>query len=187
MITLGVDEVGRGCWAGPVVAGAVILSSPIAGLADSKRLSKRKRAVLAAEIQMTAAWHSLGWASSQEVDLLGLSAAVRLAMARAVSTVSRPYDVLIIDGNINYLKDNPKARAIIKADASVAAVSAASILAKVARDNYMAEQALNYPGYRFGDHVGYGTAAHWQALMTYGICPLHRTSVKPVQAAARTA
>lgn len=185
MVIVGIDEVGRGCWAGPVVAGAVILDEPIKGLTDSKLLSKKRREVLVLEIKLQAVAIGLGWVSAQEVDTLGLTAAVRLAMQRAMEQITTPYDEIIVDGNLNFLVDNLKARAIIKADLSVPSVSAASILAKVARDQYMAEAAGEYPQYGFDKHVGYGTAFHHEKLKLHGVCELHRLSFKPIQALAQ--
>lgn len=181
MQTVGLDEVGRGCWAGPVVAGAVILKQPIKGLKDSKKLTKEQRETLAVEIREKAVI-GLGWVTPKEVDELGLTEAVRLAMHRALEQVDAPYDEIIIDGNYNFFPENPKARAVIKADDSVPGVSAASIVAKVARDNYMAEIAAQYPDYGFKSHVGYGTALHLERLKLHGISELHRQSFKPVQA-----
>jgi ribonuclease HII len=182
MIIVGIDEVGRGCWAGPLVAGAVILGKPIGGLKDSKKLSKKQREKLAAEIQIKAIAIGLGWVTPAEVDELGLTLAVGLAMKRALEQVTAAYDEIIIDGNCNFFPENPKARAVIKADDSVPAVSAASIIAKVARDNYMAEIAAKYPDYGFESHVGYGTALHYERLKLHGISDLHRLSFKPIQA-----
>jgi len=182
MITVGIDEVGRGCWAGPLVAGAVILDKPIDGLKDSKKLSKKQRQKLAAEIQIQALSIGLGWIQPAEIDELGLSAAVELAMRRALEQITAPYDEIIIDGNFNFLRDKPKARAFIKADDTVPAVSAASIVAKVARDNYMTGIAQRYPDYGFSSHVGYGTALHLERLKLHGVCDLHRRSFKPIQA-----
>ena len=182
MLSIGIDEVGRGCWAGPVVAGAVALDKPIAGLKDSKLLSKRQREKLAVEIKLWALATGIGWVEPAEVDKIGLSAAVGLAMRRALEQISLAYDEIIIDGSFNFLADNPKAKAIIKADNSVPAVSAASIIAKVARDQYMARQAADYPCYGFERHVGYGTALHLERLKLYGICDLHRRSFKPISA-----
>lgn len=179
---VGIDEVGRGCWAGPVVAGAVLLGAPIAGLKDSKRLSKKRREVLDAEIRVQALAYGLGWTSAEETDRVGLTEAVRLAMERALAHISVPYDELIVDGNHNFFPDNPKSHALIAADNLVPAVSAASIIAKVARDRFMAEAAHRYPGYDFERHVGYGTAAHQAALRQLGLCDLHRRSFKPIQA-----
>jgi len=178
---LGVDEVGRGCLAGPLVAGAVILNEPIIGLKDSKKLSKIQRERLSAEIRLKAKALSMGWVESQELDKIGLTAAVGLAMQRAVNQIKINYDELIIDGNYNFLKSDPKAYTIIKADDSVPAVSAASIIAKVARDNFMYEQAKIYPAYHFDKHVGYGTSLHLEMLKLHGTCLLHRNSFQPIK------
>jgi ribonuclease HII len=179
---LGVDEVGRGCLAGPVVAGAVLLDRRIRGLKDSKKLTKLQRERFDVIIQAKAVAFGLGWASPQELDELGLTAAVRLAMERAVAEIKLPYDELIIDGNYNFLRTNPKSRCIIKADDTVPEVSAASILAKVARDRYMADMAQKYPGYFFERHVGYSTRQHIAALESLGLCDLHRRSFAPIRA-----
>jgi ribonuclease HII len=180
MVIIGIDEVGRGCWAGPLVAGAVIMNTSIYGLTDSKALSRKQRENFNSEILVHAEAIGLGWVKSIEVDDLGLTEAVRLAMTRALNEINIAYDQIIIDGNINYFQDNPKSRAIIKADATVGQVSAASIVAKVARDNFMYQAALNYPGYGFEKHVGYGTKLHQNALLNLGLTELHRKSFKPV-------
>jgi ribonuclease HII len=182
MVIVGIDEVGRGCWAGPVVAGAVILNEPIIGLKDSKLLSKKQREKLAAEIQLSALAIGVGWVEPSKVDEIGLTAAVGLAMRRALEQISLTYDEIIIDGNFNFLAGHPKAKAVIKADNTVPAVSAASIVAKVARDNYMAGIAADYPDYGFERHVGYGTALHLERLKLHGVSDLHRRSFKPIQA-----
>jgi ribonuclease HII len=179
---VGIDEVGRGCWAGPLLAGAVVLSNPISGLRDSKKLSKRQRESLAPMIMEQAFMVGIGWVSAQEVDKLGLTAAVRLAMQRALQQIRIPYDKIIIDGSYNFLSDNPKASTLVKADNLIPAVSAASIIAKVTRDRYMAELGKQFPAYGFERHVGYGTAQHLAALKEYGVILHHRTSYKPVAA-----
>lgn len=181
MVILGVDEVGRGCLAGPVVAGAVILNSPINGLKDSKKLSKTQRSKLEADIKLQAEAIALGWASAQEIDSLGLTAGVRLAMQRAIEAIEISFDKIIIDGNFNFFPDNPKVTVLIRADNLIPSVSAASIVAKVARDSYMCQQALIYPDYAFDKHVGYGTKLHLDRLKQYGICHLHRKSCQPVK------
>ena len=159
-----------------------MLGQPIEGLKDSKKLSKKQRERLAAEIRVRADAIGLGWVGPAEIDELGLTEAVRLAMRRALEAVDAAYDEIIIDGNLNFLADNPKARAVIKADDSVSAVSAASIVAKVARDDYMSEIAGKYPDYGFGQHVGYGTALHLERLKLHGVSRLHRRSFRPVAA-----
>jgi len=181
---VGIDEVGRGCWAGPVVAGAVLLPEPntIPGLKDSKKLSKKQREKLDAEIRVGAASYGIGWVSAEELDEIGLTAAVGLAMHRALEQVRGNYSKIVVDGNYNYLADNPQAETLVGADNLVPAVSAASIIAKVARDRFMADAAVQYPGYGFEAHVGYGTAAHLLALKQQGLCILHRRSFKPIQA-----
>lgn len=176
---LGIDEVGRGAWAGPLVIGAVILSEPIYGLQDSKLLSAEKRQKLAKEILDKAEFAGLGWAEPEEIDQYGLSAAHVLACLRAMRN-SPKCSQIIIDGNFNYLSDHPNAICKIKADQTVPAVSAASIVAKVARDKYMAEQALTHKDYGFDNHVGYGTKLHIESLEKLGVCELHRKSYKPV-------
>ena len=189
MITVGIDEVGRGCWAGPLVAGAVILREPIEGLRDSKKLSKKRRETLLLEIHQKA-FVGLGWVQPKEVDELGLTKAVQLAMLRAMKTLHEQvatYDEIIIDGNHNFFANvqglkTDNVAALIRADDQVPAVSAASIAAKVARDTYMAEIAAEYPDYRFDVNVGYGTAAHQAALKMFGVTSIHRKSYKPVQA-----
>jgi len=124
----------------------------------------------------------MGWVEAAEIDSIGLTAAFGLAMQRALEQVAIDYDEIIIDGKINYLLENPKARAVIKADATVPAVSAASIIAKVARDKYMTEMAERFPEYGFERHVGYGTALHLENLRLHGVSVLHRRSFKPVSA-----
>jgi len=182
MTLIGIDEVGRGCWAGPLVAGAVALERPITGLRDSKQLGKARREQLAVQIQAEALAVGLGWVWPAELDEWGVSWAVKTAMQRALAAAADlGYDEVIIDGNINYLAETPRSRALIKADASVPAVSAASIVAKVARDAYMANLDKRYAGYGFERHVGYGTAAHRAALQTLGVSDIHRRSYAPIR------
>ena len=198
MTILGIDEVGRGCWAGPLVAGAVLYEEDFvvpAGaewrLADSKVLTKKQRETADEAIRQSALAYGLGWVDNREIDELGLTASVALAMRRATDAVlaivdddSRPsVDKIIIDGSINYLPDLPQAVAIVKADGTVPAVSAASIIAKVARDKWMASEAERlHPGYGFFRHVGYGTKVHQAALAELGVSALHRRSFRPVAA-----
>lgn len=178
---IGIDEVGRGAWAGPLVVGAVMLNKPIAQIADSKTLTKVSRIHLAKLIYASAAFTGLGWVSASEVDDLGLTKATTLACKRAI--VGMPQNAeIIIDGKINYLPEYKNCGTQINGDATVPAISAASIIAKVARDLYMAELELVYPGYNFSAHVGYGTERHIQAIKQNGLTPLHRLSYKPIQA-----
>lgn len=181
MITVGIDEVGRGCWAGPLVAGAVVLDNSIAGLKDSKKLPKKRREALATKVKQEAKALGLGWVDAATIDEIGLTAAVKLAMERALAHIKVTYDEVIIDGHLNFLAEIPNTRAVIKADDSIPAVSAASIIAKVARDTYMAEIAERYPDYGFAHHVGYGTVLHLEKLKLYGVSDLHRQSYKPVR------
>ncbi len=183
---LGIDEVGRGPWAGPLVVGAAVLPEGLAidGLTDSKKLSAKKRKQLEAEIKAQAVGWGLGWVHADELDALGLSESLRVATIRAVEAVTCSYSEIIIDGTINFLKETTKGRYVTtlpKADLLVPAVSAASILAKVARDEYMEQQAEHYPEYGFASHVGYGTAAHQKALNAFGVTPLHRRSFAPIK------
>lgn len=181
---LGVDEVGRGPWAGPLVVGAVILGDAvIVELTDSKKLSKKRRGILDVEIREKAIAFGLGWVHSDELDKIGLSQALVEATKRAVGAISGPYTEIIIDGTINFLKDTDKGVYVTtmpKADLYIPEVSAASIIAKVARDRFMEEQDTVYPGYGFTSHVGYGTVAHREAIGTLGITPLHRLSFVPL-------
>ncbi len=178
---IGIDEVGRGCWAGPLVAGAVLLTEPISGLADSKKLSAKKRELLSIEVLSTTQY-GLGWVTPTEVDELGLTKAVELAMRRALEEIDYIDHEIVLDGDINYLSDVQNTSCLIKADDSVPAVSAASIIAKVARDSYMQQLSKKYPGYGFESHVGYGTKRHLDALNDLGVIQsVHRYSYKPIQ------
>lgn len=181
---LGIDEVGRGPWAGPLVVGAVVLGGgTIEGLTDSKKLTKKRREELDILIREQATGYGLGWVHADEIDAIGLSEALRVATKRAVEQVAVPYHEIIIDGTINFLADTTKGRYVTtmkKADLLVPSVSAASIIAKVARDTFMAEQDHTYEGYKFASHVGYGTAAHRAAIERSGLTPLHRLSFAPI-------
>ena len=181
---LGIDEVGRGCWAGPLVVGAVVLGgAQIDGLTDSKKLSKKRRQTLSQEIFDKAQAVGLGWVSAAIIDEIGLSRALRLATKLAVKEIKSPFHEIILDGTVNFLTDTPLENHVAlmpKADLLVPSVSAASIVAKVARDDYMTQQAAAYPGYGFDKHVGYGTAAHRQAIDRLGVCPEHRLSFSPL-------
>jgi len=185
-LTAGVDEAGRGPLAGPVVAAAVILDPmrPIAGLADSKKLTALRRERLYDEIQANALCCSIAMASVEEIDRLNILQATLLAMKRAVESLRlRPAKVLV-DGN-----QLPRllilAEAIVKGDALVPAISAASILAKVHRDRWCGDYHQEYPQYGFAGHKGYGTAEHLAALREHGACPQHRRSFAPVAGVLR--
>ena len=181
---LGIDEVGRGPWAGPLVVGAVVLGGiHIDGLTDSKKLTKKRRDILYDEIQEKASGIGLGWVAASEIDEIGLSAALKLATKRAVQQVKVPFHEVIIDGTVNFLTNTPLekyVKTMPKADLLIPSVSAASIIAKVSRDRYMATQDDVYDGYAFGSHVGYGTALHRAAIEQRGVTPLHRLSFAPL-------
>ena len=181
---LGIDEVGRGPWAGPLVVGAVVLGDEIIdGLTDSKLLSKKRREELAEIIHETAAGVGLGWVDAKELDELGMSASLVVATKRAVEQITVSYHEIIIDGTVNFLKDTNKGSYVTtlkRADLLIASVSAASIVAKVARDTFMKQQSLKYPEYGFETHSGYGTAKHRAAIELHGVTPLHRLSFAPL-------
>lgn len=184
---VGIDEVGRGAWAGPLVVGAVLLGGvEIDGLTDSKKLTKKQRELLDIEIRQKARGVGLGWVSAKDIDKIGLSGALKLASRRAVAHIRHEYREIIVDGTIRLL-DDPRVTLMKKADLLVPSVSAASIVAKVARDNYMRHVDGVFPGYKFRGHVGYGTAAHRAAIAELGVTPLHRLSFGPLQEYARVA
>ena len=180
-LVAGVDEAGRGPLAGPVVAAAVILDDlkPISGLADSKKLSAVRRELLFDEIRAKALCCSVAFASVEEIDQLNILQATMLAMTRAVEGLRLKPHKALIDGNrlppLRIL-----AEAIIKGDALVPSISAASILAKVVRDRWCVAFDLHYPQYGFAVHKGYGTVRHLAALREHGACPQHRRSFAPV-------
>ena len=188
MAILGIDEVGRGPLAGPLVVGAVVLPTEekewYAELADSKKLTAKKREKLSKLILEEAAV-GLGWVPNIELDEVGISEALRLATRRAVKAVQSlhaPFSQIVIDGKVNFLADTPLVKyvsTVVKADSLIREVSAASIVAKVARDKYMCELAEKYPEYGFEKHMGYGTAFHRKVISKYGICPEHRRSFEP--------
>lgn len=182
----GVDEVGRGPIAGPVVAAAVILdpACSIQGLADSKRLSPQRRSVLSGVIRAKALCFALGRAEVEEIDAMNIHHASLLAMARAVAALSVVPTRVLVDG-LYCPQAACAVEAVVRGDASVPAISAASILAKVVRDEEMQRWESVYPGYGFAQHKGYGTRAHLQALRQLGVTPLHRRSFAPVKSHAR--
>lgn len=192
---LGIDEVGRGPYAGPLVIGACILgdwqnsenAEWIEKLTDSKKLSAKRREELYVLIKEKALAAATGWVSSAEIDEIGLSEALRLATRRAVEQIQKtevPFSEIIIDGTMNFLagtKLEKYVSTLKKGDFLVKEISAASILAKVERDKYMTELDAVYPEYGFGKHVGYGTAAHQKAMEEFGLTPEHRRSFRPVR------
>ena len=191
LMILGIDEVGRGPWAGPLVVGAVILGgAEIDGLDDSKKLTKKRRQTLDALIRQQAAVWALGWVSAQELDEAGMSEALRLATRRAVEQIQAQcrqqnlaFSEVIIDGKVNFLRGTALekfAMTMPKADGLIPSVSAASIIAKVARDQFMAEQDAVYPGYGFASNAGYGVAKHRAAIERLGVTLLHRLSFAPL-------
>lgn len=185
VLLCGIDEAGRGPWAGPVCAGAVILSrdNPISGLADSKALTHLRREALVPLIEQNSLAWALGWASVEEIDALNIRRATHLAMQRAVAALKVTPTFCLVDGND--APDLPgNVRTLVKGDRLEAAISAASILAKVARDRLMRGLEADFPGYGFARHKGYGTAAHAEALTQLGPCQHHRLSFRPVAMAA---
>lgn len=187
VLVAGVDEAGRGPLAGPVVAAAVVLdpARPITGLADSKTLGANRRERLAEEIRAKALAWALGRADVAEIDRLNILHASLLAMQRAVAALDVAPDKVLVDGNRCPTLNCP-CEAIVKGDANVPAIGAASILAKVARDAELRELHGRYPQYNFARHKGYPTAEHLDALRRYGPCPEHRRSFAPVAALLQT-
>lgn len=185
-VVCGVDEAGRGPLAGPVYAAAVLLQDPVpfTGLADSKKLSAKRREALALEIKDRAVGWAIASATVEEIDELNILRASLLAMQRAIEALSPRPDSVLIDGNQLPLVTMP-ARAIIQGDVTVPAISAASILAKVARDAVMLELHELYPEFGFDRHKGYGTALHMSVLWRLGPTPAHRRSFAPVRAAIK--
>lgn len=181
ILIAGVDEVGRGPLAGAVVTAAVILNKPIPGLADSKKLSEKKRKLLSIQIMEEALAFAYGRAEVEEIDTLNIHHATLLAMQRAVAGLPIQPDKVLVDG-MHAPKLSMPCDAIIQGDGLIPEISAASILAKVLRDEEMAVLDEIYPGYGFAGHKGYPTAAHREALIRLGPCVIHRRSYAPVAA-----
>lgn len=200
-IILGMDEVGRGCLAGPLVVGCVVLNGDtfIDGLNDSKKLTKKKRETILKSIKREAKDCSLYYISAKKIDEFGISKSLELAYSLALSEINVIPDFILIDGNINFLKnvinkdvrkisldldvkrfENVPIITIIKGDGKISAISAASILAKQSRDHYMELVSDIYPEYGFSDHVGYGTKKHLDAIKEKGILDIHRRSFRPI-------
>ena len=187
-LVCGVDEAGRGPLVGPVAAGAVILPEGliIEGLNDSKKLSEKKRETLYEIITGEAVCWSVGLASAREIDEINILQATFLAMRRAVEGLSKLPDYLLVDGNRDPLIGLPTTT-LVKGDSKAACISAASIVAKVTRDRLLCELDAQYPGYGFAKHKGYGTAAHYEAILRLGLTPEHRRSfLKKLPASLRT-
>ncbi len=183
----GVDEAGRGPWAGPVVAASVMFKSVAAiptGLNDSKKLTARARALLAAQLKANPSdiLFGIGIATVEEIDSLNIWGATALAMARAARALEETPDIALIDGNLTPPNFPCATQTVIKGDSLSLSIAAASILAKTTRDTMMEEYARQYPQYGFESHAGYGTPAHQEALAAHGPCPIHRRSFKPIRA-----
>lgn len=184
----GVDEAGRGALAGPVVAAAVILPlddanllTALAGVNDSKQLTSRQREALFTRITQCALAYGIGQAEAAVVDEIGIMSATRRAMQQAIAQLRPKAEFLLIDGRIR-LQNNPlPQQAVVRGDGKSLSIAAASILAKVTRDQLMIELDRLYPVYGFAQHKGYGTAAHLAALATHGPCPLHRHTFAPMK------
>ena len=182
----GLDEAGRGAWAGPVSAGAVILPQDadlciqLKGVRDSKQMTPRQRATWAVKIRRTALAWGVGFASHTEIDALGILPATRLAMQRALAQLALPPQHLLLDAVRLPAVALPQT-VLIKGDVRCLSIAAASVLAKTVRDELLVAWEQEYPGYGFARHKGYGTAAHRQALQEKGPCPLHRFSFAPIR------
>jgi len=182
LLLAGVDEVGRGPLAGDVIAAAVILDpkAPIPGLADSKKLSERRRKKLAAEIKENALCWSIARSTIEEIDLFNILTATMIAMERAVSGLKTVPEHVVVDGN-RLPSWSYSSESIIKGDINVPSISAASIIAKVYRDEEMFVLNQTYPGYGFDAHKGYGTKKHMEAIKKLGPSPIHRKSFEPIK------
>ena len=187
-VVAGADEVGRGPWAGPLVVGAVVLPPDarppwLSHVRDSKALSARTRRELAPQITEGALDSALGWVAAAEIDQLGLAAALRLGYRRALANLARPPDIVLADGSDRLNLPWPT-EMVVRGDARVASIAAASIIAKVARDDYMVALDAQFPQFGFARHKGYGAPEHRVALEIHPPCPEHRRSFRPVAQAA---
>lgn len=173
MIICGIDEAGRGCLAGPLVVAGVIFEKSVEGLRDSKKLTEKKREILFEKIIQNAKYEIV-FTDNKTIDEIGLSAALKNSIIQIKTTLNPEHTIM--DGNTTFGVEGVEA--IIKADDKIDEVSAASILAKVSRDRYIVEQALNFPVYQFEKHKGYGTTLHRALIQEHGYCELHRRSFK---------
>ncbi len=177
ILVAGIDEVGRGALAGPLVAGVVVLpANSRLTLYDSKLISAARRQQLSSQIQNSAIGYGLGWVTNNEIDEYGLGWALREAYLRALEDMALEVSQIIIDGSVNYLDDFEICQTLVKADQSVSCVAAASIIAKVARDEYMQKLCKQYPQYCYDTNVGYGTKTHREAIAKHGLTDIHRKS-----------
>ena len=181
---VGVDEAGRGAWAGPLYAGAVVIAPENAehfiDVTDSKKLSAQKREELFAIITKNSTAWAVGFVTAEEIDTLGLTKANQTACERAIAGLSHTPDYALLDGRLEVSKI--PFESIVKGDSLSFSIAAASILAKVSRDHEMLNYHLQYPEYCFNEHVGYGTKKHQQALAQHGVLPIHRKSYAPIRA-----
>jgi len=186
-LVAGLDEAGRGAWAGPVFAAAVVLppepmmESILSGVRDSKQMTPHQREHWAGEIQAVALAWGIGWAEAGEIDRIGILPATRLAMSRAVEQLGEMPEYLLVDGNFLLPQIPLPQQALIKGDRRSLSIAAASVLAKTTRDSLLIDYETDYPGYGFARHKGYGTALHRAALEQLGICPIHRMSFAPLK------
>lgn len=182
--TIGFDEVGRGCIAGPLVVAGVRLVEHIDGLADSKQLSVNNRTKLERIVRFKAEDIAIAWVDPDYIDSEGLGSALRLAFNACFSSISKEAsDRIVVDGSVNYLHDasDSKSEAVIQGDTTIPAVMAASIIAKQARDRYMMAISHQFPAYAFEQHVGYGTAHHYKIIKELGLTSIHRQSIKSLK------
>lgn len=189
LLVAGLDEAGRGAWAGPVSAAAVILNlnvnteSQLIGVRDSKQMTAQQRAYWAVKIKEYALAWAVGFAENDEIDVLGIINATRTAMIRALNLLGMHPDHLLIDALLLPAYATTQT-ALIKGDQRSLSIAAASVLAKTARDQRMCIESQNYPAYGFASHKGYGTRRHQEMLAAFGACPLHRMSFKPLKIVA---
>ena len=182
---VGIDEVGRGSWAGPLTVGVAVLPADrrINGVRDSKMLSEARREALFDRVADWCRGWAVGHAWPRECDELGMSAAQRLAASRALDSLGLAVDAVLLDGKWDFV-GHENTTMLVKGDARCLSIATASILAKVSRDRWCAQMDADYAGYGFAEHKGYGTAAHLAALRAHGPCAVHRQSFAPVRAAA---